>query len=81
MFIINDQSHSYDINFKFCFYGCVICDEMNKTRYACICFEEFINQLNLLYICIYLYLQWDTSYETHKLDRGPIFFAGLSLVQ
>jgi hypothetical protein len=44
-----------------------------KLDTTCICFEEFINQHNLLYICICLYLQWDTSYETHKLGRWSIF--------
>jgi hypothetical protein len=29
-----------------------------KQYLTCIYFEEFINQLNLLYICIYLYLQY-----------------------
>jgi hypothetical protein len=34
-------------------------DEMNKIRFhVYICFEEFLNQLNLLYIYIYLYLQY-----------------------
>jgi hypothetical protein len=28
-----------------------------KQDLICICFEEFLNQLNLLYIWIYLYLQ------------------------
>jgi hypothetical protein len=35
-----------------------------RVRLACICFEEFINQLNLLYIYICLYLHKDKSYET-----------------
>jgi hypothetical protein len=30
---------------------------MKKTDHIYICFEEKLNQLNLLYICIYLYLQ------------------------
>jgi hypothetical protein len=42
-----------------------------KLDIICICFEEFMNQLNLLYICICL----------HKLGRGLIFFVGLSLAQ
>jgi hypothetical protein len=52
-----------------------------KLDTACIYSEEFINQLNLLYICICLYLQQNMSYETHKLGRGSIFFARLSLAQ
>jgi hypothetical protein len=54
---------------------------MNKTKSACICFEEFINQLNLFYIYIYLYLQHDTGYEMHELGRGPNFFMETSLTQ
>jgi hypothetical protein len=54
---------------------------MNKLDTTCICFEEFIFQLNLLYIYICLYLQGNKSYEMHKLSRGPMFFAGLSLAQ
>jgi hypothetical protein len=38
-----------------------------KLDLTCIYFEEFLNQLNLLYICIYLYLQHDKSYESHEL--------------
>jgi hypothetical protein len=38
-----------------------------KLDHVFICFDEFINQLNLFYICIYLYLQqdelWDTRFE------------------
>jgi hypothetical protein len=33
-----------------------------KLDITCIYFEEFINQLNLLYLCIYLYLQQNKSY-------------------
>jgi hypothetical protein len=50
---------------------------VNKTRS---CFEEFVNQLNLYYICICLYLQQDMSYVTHELDRR-ISFTGSSLAQ
>jgi hypothetical protein len=52
-----------------------------KLDIDCICFEEFINQLNFLYICLYLYLQQNKSYETHELDHGPKIFITLSLVQ
>jgi hypothetical protein len=45
-----------------------------KLNTVCIYFKEFINQLNLLYIYICLYLQQGTSYETHKLGRGSNFF-------
>jgi hypothetical protein len=38
------------------------------------CFEEFINQLNLFYIYIYLYLQQNKSYEL-----WTIFFVNVSL--
>jgi hypothetical protein len=48
--------------------------------YSFICFEEFINQLNLLYSCIYLYLQKEKSCGTHELNRGP-FFSKTSLAQ
>jgi hypothetical protein len=41
---------------------------------AYICFEEFINKLNLLYISICLYLQKDKSYGMHELCSGPNFF-------
>jgi hypothetical protein len=44
-----------------------------KLDISYICFEEFINQLNLLYIYICLYLQQDKSYEMHELSRGPFF--------
>jgi hypothetical protein len=27
-----------------------------NSVFTCICFEESINQLNLLYICIYIYI-------------------------
>jgi hypothetical protein len=47
---------------------------MNKTRSACISFEEFINHLNLFYICIWLYLHHDNIYGTHELECGLIFF-------
>jgi hypothetical protein len=36
-----------------------------KLDTTCIYFEEFINQLNLLYIYICLYLQQDKNYEMH----------------
>jgi hypothetical protein len=52
-----------------------------KLDIACICFDEFTNQLNLLYIYICLYLQQDKSYELHELGRGPIFFVRPSLAQ
>jgi hypothetical protein len=52
-----------------------------KLDINCISFEELINQLNSLYICIYLYLQLNRSYVTHKLGRGPKFFVRPSLVQ
>jgi hypothetical protein len=29
---LNNLSYSYDVHFKFCFYYCVLCDAMNKTR-------------------------------------------------
>jgi hypothetical protein len=45
-----------------------------KLDIICIYFEEFINQLNLLYIYICLYLQQVMSYETHQLGREPFFF-------
>jgi hypothetical protein len=35
----------------------VLRDEMKKQDHIYICFEEILNQLNLLYICICLYLQ------------------------
>jgi hypothetical protein len=34
---------------------------------TCICFKEFLNQLNLVYICICLYLQQDKSYMSREL--------------
>jgi hypothetical protein len=52
-----------------------------KLDITCMCFEEFINQLNLLYIYIYLYLQQNTSYDTHELGRESIFFVKPSLAQ
>jgi hypothetical protein len=52
-----------------------------KLDIACKCFEEFINQLNLLYVCIYLYLQYNMSYRTHELDRGSNFFVRPSLAR
>jgi hypothetical protein len=54
---------------------------MNKTIYHLYIFKKIINQLNLLYIYICLYLQHVTSYETHKLDCGLIFFIEVSLAQ
>jgi hypothetical protein len=45
-----------------------------KLDHVCICSEKFINQLNLLYICICLFLQQDKGYQTHELGRGPNFF-------
>jgi hypothetical protein len=56
--------------FTVVFYGM----KWTKLNIACICFEKFINQLNLLYICIYLYLQQNKSYETHELGHEPNFF-------
>jgi hypothetical protein len=50
-----------------------------KLDTAYICFEEFVNQLNLLYIYICLYLQHDKSYETYELSHGLIFFARSSV--
>jgi hypothetical protein len=50
-----------------------------KLDIFCICFEEFIDQLNLLYICIYLYLQQNKSYMMHELNCEPIFFVRPSL--
>jgi hypothetical protein len=44
-----------------------------KLDIACICFNEFINQLNLLYIYIYLYLQQNKNYGMHELSCGPFF--------
>jgi hypothetical protein len=35
---------------------------LTKQDLICICFEEFLNQLNLLYILICLYLQWINIY-------------------
>jgi hypothetical protein len=52
-----------------------------KLYPACICFELFVNQFNLSYICIYLYLQQHNSYVTHELGRGSFFFAVSSLAQ
>jgi hypothetical protein len=50
-----------------------------KLDITSICFEDFINQLNLFYICIYLCLQQNKSYETRELGRGPKNFARASL--
>jgi hypothetical protein len=50
-----------------------------KLYISCICFEEFLNQHNLFYIYIYLYLQQNKSYVTHELGHGPIFFVRPSL--
>jgi hypothetical protein len=47
-----------------------------KLDLVCICFEEFINQLYLLYIYICLYLQQDKNYGMHELGRGTIFLSG-----
>jgi hypothetical protein len=55
---------------KFYFHHCVLRDEMNKTIFTCICFEECLNQLNLLYIYICLYLQHDKSYESNGPHYG-----------
>jgi hypothetical protein len=52
-----------------------------KLDHAYICFEEFLNRLNLFYIYICLYLQQDKCYEMHELDRGPKFSARPSLAQ
>jgi hypothetical protein len=52
---------------------------LTKLDIACIYFEEFRNQLNLFYICIYLCLQQNKSYETHELCRGSNFFVTPSL--
>jgi hypothetical protein len=52
-----------------------------KLDTAFICFEEFINQLNLLYISIYLYLQKDKIYGMRELGYGSNFFIGPSLAQ
>jgi hypothetical protein len=52
----------FTIYFKFYFDCCVLCNEINKTNPACICFKELLNQLNLVYICICLYLQQIKSY-------------------
>jgi hypothetical protein len=49
-----------------------------KLDLDCIYFKEFLNQLNLFYIYICLYLQHDKSYETHELTYGPIFFTEFS---
>jgi hypothetical protein len=38
-----------------------------KSNLTCICFKEFLNQLNLFYIYICLYLQPDKSYEPREL--------------
>jgi hypothetical protein len=38
-----------------------------KLDLTYICFEEFLNQFNLPYICIYLYLQYNKSYESREL--------------
>jgi hypothetical protein len=38
-----------------------------KLDLTYICFEEFLNQLNLLYIYICLYLQHDKNYGSHEL--------------
>jgi hypothetical protein len=38
-----------------------------KLDLTYICFEEFLNQLNLLYICVCLYLQQHKSYESREL--------------
>jgi hypothetical protein len=38
-----------------------------KLDLTYICFEEFLNKLNLFYIYICLYLQQDKSYGSHEL--------------
>jgi hypothetical protein len=38
-----------------------------KLDPTCTCFAKKINQLNLLYIYMFLYLQPDKSYESHEL--------------
>jgi hypothetical protein len=40
-----------------------------KLDPTCICFEEILNQLNLPYICICLYLQLDKSYVSRELTN------------
>jgi hypothetical protein len=47
----------------------VVLYTMRRTKLdlTCICFEEFLNQLNLLYICICLYLQQNKSYVPREL--------------
>jgi hypothetical protein len=52
-----------------------------KLDITYICFKELINQLNLLYICIYLYSQQNKNYGTPELGCGPIFFVRPSLAQ
>jgi hypothetical protein len=47
--------------FNSIFYHCVLRDEINKKTHLHI-FKELLNQLNFLYICIYLYLQHIRSY-------------------
>jgi hypothetical protein len=44
-------------------FHCVILNEMNKTKYHLHIFKDFLNQLNLLYIWTYLYLQQINIYE------------------
>jgi hypothetical protein len=48
---------------------------LTKLDHVYICFENFVNQLNLLYICICLFLQQDKSYGMHELSRGPNFLS------
>jgi hypothetical protein len=38
-----------------------------KLDLTCICFKELLNQLNLFYIFISLYLQQNKNYESHEL--------------
>jgi hypothetical protein len=44
-----------------------------KLDIACICFEEFINQINFFHIC--------NRNETHEFSRVLIFFTRASLTQ
>jgi hypothetical protein len=51
------------IHFKFNFHVVFYVTSWSKQDSTYIYFKEFLNQLNLLYICIYLYVQQMKSYE------------------
>jgi hypothetical protein len=62
------------------FTGVFYVTRRTKLDSTCICFKEFINQLNLLYICMFIFA---TRQELCDAQVGPwtMFFARPSLAQ